>query len=110
MPGASAVSTRPVPFGTCTSRPSIVTVTSSLTGSDPLIGTDSRGLTPGNGTGPARSRWHLGYRMMRVLIDRGHHALERGLAAERAAAFVDVRPELVPELRHVAGDGHGSRV
>ena len=29
MPAASAVSTMPVPFGTCTSRSSTVTVTSS---------------------------------------------------------------------------------
>src|SRR5687768_3325117 len=60
-------------------------------------------------TGPG-SCGHLGYLLMGVLVDRGQDAFERGLAAERAAALVDVRPELVAELRDVAGDGHGRRV
>src|SRR5579883_2631481 len=39
-----------------------------------------------------------------VLVDRGEDALERGGAAERAAAVVDVRLELVAELVDVARD------
>src|SRR5262245_30563217 len=48
--------------------------------------------------------------MMRVLVDRCEDALERGLAAERAAAVVDVRLELVAELVDVARDRHRGRV
>src|SRR5262245_31584356 len=41
---------------------------------------------------------------MRVLVDRGDDAFDRGLAAVRAAALVDVRLELVPVLVDVAPD------
>src|SRR5437764_7822371 len=41
---------------------------------------------------------------MRVHLDRREHAVERRLPAERAAALVDVRLELVAELRDVARD------
>src|SRR5437763_6288491 len=73
----------PVPFGTCTTRSSIVTVTRSA----------MRDLE-----------------RMRVHLDRCEHAVERGVAAERAAALVDVRLELVPELRDVARDDDRVRV
>ena len=41
-----------------------------------------------------------------VLVDRGEDVVEGRLAAERAAALVDVLPELLAELRHVARDRH----
>src|SRR6266566_10166337 len=44
--------------------------------------------------------------MVRVLRDGGEHVVERRLAAERAAARVDVSLELVAELVDVGGHGH----
>ena len=49
-------------------------------------------------------------RLVGVLVDRREDALERRLAAERAAALVDVRLELVAELVDVARDRHRGRV
>src|SRR4051812_41989646 len=73
----------PVPLGTCTTRSSIVTVTSS-------------------------AMRHL--QRMRMHGDRREHPVERGVAVERAAALVDVCLELVPELRDVARDDDRVRV
>src|SRR5829696_5464603 len=47
---------------------------------------------------------------MVVLLDRREQALERGLAAERAAAVVDVLLELVAEAVDVARNRHRGRV
>src|SRR5215210_2741766 len=52
----------------------------------------------------------LGHGRVRVLVDRGEQALERGGAAERAAALVDVRLELAAELVDIARDRHRRRV
>src|SRR5881392_1546945 len=41
---------------------------------------------------------------MAVHGDRCEYVVERGLVAERAAALLDVRDELVAELRYVARD------
>src|SRR6266566_487909 len=112
MPAAAAVSTRPVPFGTCTERSSILTVTSSGVLNSDL----SVDLVPGPVRGPGpwtcpgtRSRWNDGSRghplrdrgVMRVLVDRREQTLERRFAAEWAVALVHVRAELVAELDHV---------
>src|SRR5436309_10805907 len=71
----------PVPFATCTVRSSIVTVTSSAT----------RDLQPALG-------------QMAMHDDGRQDVFQGGLAAERAATLVDVRDELVAELRDVARD------
>src|SRR5918992_763690 len=116
--GIPSTSTRPVPFGTLTSRPSIVSEASSgplltpldLSGMDRLAQpVPIRGIEGGTGAGGC-SCGHLDRRVVRVLVDRGRHALERRLAAVRAPALVDVRPELVAELADVARDRHRSRV
>src|SRR5476649_3072141 len=99
----------PVPFGTCTARSSIVTVTRSVTG-----GACPGALTPvpcgtfvallkswsdqGSWLSGTRSRGDLGGRRMAVHRDRRQHVVQRGSAAEGAAALVDVRLELRAEL------------
>src|SRR5581483_11342145 len=83
-PAASAVSTRPVPFGTCTSLPSIITRTSS---------------------GALKAQL-LGHRCVRVLVDGREQVRERRVSAERAAAVLEMRAELAAELRHAARDRH----
>src|SRR3954471_15323849 len=88
MPAASAASTRPVPFGTCTSFSSTVMRTSS-------------GALSGN---------HLRDRRVRVLIDGSEEVRERRVLAERTAAVREVRAELVAELRHAGRDRHRGRV
>src|SRR5512133_1955692 len=103
MPAAAAVSTMPVPFGTCTCRSSIVTVTSSGALTAHLAAVYGTGVCPNN---QPESRWHLGNRSMRMLVDRREQAFERRLAAERAPALVDVRAELVAELDDVRRNGH----
>src|SRR5579884_4250511 len=88
MPACSADSTSPVPFGTCTSFPSIVTRTSSGALNAQLL-RDGR---------------------VRVLVDRREEVRERRVGAERAAPAGEVLPELAAELRHTARDGHRGRV
>src|SRR5581483_4515724 len=87
MPACSAVSTSPVPFGTCTTCSSIVTRTSS--GALKLQLLRNRGV--------------------RVLVDGSEKIRERRVGAERAAALAQVLPELVAELRHAARDRHRGR-
>src|SRR4051812_16353708 len=84
MPACSAASTRPVPFGTWTSFSSTVMRTSS----------------------GALKRELLRYRGVLVLVDGGEEVRERRVLAERAAAVLEVRVELVAELRHARRDGH----
>src|SRR5437588_3776421 len=70
------------------------------------------GLVSGTGTCGAcpykrpASRRHscLDNGMVGVLVDRCEETLQRRLAAEGAAALVDVRAELLAELGHVRGD------
>ena len=80
----AAVSTRPVPFGTSTSRSSIVT--RDELGIAHACASATRGACA-------------------CIVDRREDALERRVAGERAAACVDVRLELVAELVDVARDG-----
>src|SRR5919201_1127295 len=119
MPAASADSTSPVPFGTCTALPSTLTRTSSAALTVPLPCNKllQRPSRPHAGTREAsnkllqaRSRRHLGNGRVPVLVDRREDALERRLTAERAAALVDVTLELVAEAIDVARDGHRRRV
>ena len=78
MPAAAAVSTRPVPFGTSTSRSSIRTLTRSV----------MREPAPRGGCASQRAP-----------------AGRRGTnPVQRAAPLVDVRLELVPELVEIAHD------
>src|SRR5919109_854253 len=56
------------------------------------------------------SSGHLHRRVVRMLVDGREEALERRLAAEGAAAAVDVRLVLVAELVDVARDRHRGRV
>src|SRR5579862_574031 len=85
MPACSALSTRPVPFGICTSFPSMVTRTSSGVLNVELL-------------------------HMVVLVGRRKEVGERRVGAERAAAVREMLFELVAELRHAAGDRHCRRV
>src|SRR4051812_38184947 len=108
MPAAAAASTSPVPLGTCTERSSIVTVTSSdalISDLEAASGTGTWGACP---YGRAGSRGHpfLDNGMVRVLVDRREETLQRRLAAEGAAALVDVSAELVSELDHVRRHRH----
>src|SRR5205823_2754479 len=57
-----------------------------------------RRLTPG------RSRWHLRYRGVGVLVDRREDPFQRRLAAERTGALIDVPLELLAEVAHVLDD------
>src|SRR5437868_1873967 len=138
MPAASAVSTRPVPLATCTSRSSTLTQTSSVmpcprrpasrnphetvvsdTGTCPpenlhsslsrrLSQEDRAGcLTPRDVCSRPDLRGHGG---VGVLIHRCEEMRKRRVLAERAAAVLEVRAELVAELRHAARDGHRRRV
>src|SRR4029079_16631471 len=97
----------PVPFGTCTFRSSIVTVTSSgalIARLEAFSGTGTSGACPYNRSASRRHPF-LDHAVVRMLIHRREQTLERRLTAERAAALVDVGPELVAELDHVRGDG-----
>src|SRR5256885_15500960 len=47
---------------------------------------------------------------MGVLIHRREEVCQRRVLAERATAVLEVRAELVAELRHAARDGHRGRV
>src|SRR5438094_640695 len=91
----------PFPFGTWTSRSSILTRSSSV-----LIRAPLRVQRSGSGTGccaGACSYEHL--EAVRVVhVARREDPFERRLAVERTAAAVDVRDELAAPLLQVAVD------
>src|SRR6185436_19133291 len=95
----------PVPFGTCTVRSSIVTLTSS----GALTSHSRNGGSPYEESA-TRSRGYLGDGRVRVHRHRREDVVQRGRVAERAAALLDVRDELLAELRDVARDGHRGRL
>src|SRR5581483_12125522 len=125
MPAASAVSTTPVPFGTWTSRSSILTRTSSVligrTSTDERWGGGSSAGEPGgfptqqSKRGSRRRVTCSQARLVRdrsemVLVDRRIEAGQGRVGSERAAAVLEVGAKLVAELGHAARDGHRSRV
>src|ERR1051326_1314159 len=110
-PAAGAVSTSPVPFGTCTATSSTVTVTSSgaLTTSplrtgprdspwDMCAADEAEGLSLGR----VCSRRHRRGRMMGMRVARRDDALHRRLAVEGTVPQLHVLLELAAELAQVA--------
>src|SRR5919202_269562 len=111
----------------CASRASSDAITSATVRALVLHATWRRSANPESGTrneGSWRVTQALGSRCasgsrgnalfdhgrVRVLVDGREQAVERRLAAERAAALLDVAAELIAELVDVARDRHRRRV
>src|SRR5918999_1479575 len=127
MPAQRAVSIRPVPLGTWTSMPSIVTVTSSgaLIGAlpDPFVchawarrryarSGGRSAAAPGRVPKSDASSGHLDLRAHArvMLVDRRHEVIQRRFTAEGAPALVEMPLVLLAELRDVARNRHRGRV
>src|SRR5215213_10488887 len=109
MPASSAASTIPIPAGTCSSRSSIVTVTSSGV-LNPLPPSRLPGTEPAEVSLRRRSTRHLCRRLMMMLVDGRENPLQRRLAAEWAPALVDVPLELLAEALDVLDHRAGGKV
>src|SRR4051794_30678375 len=132
MPADIAVSTRPVPFGTCTSRSSIVTRTSSViprtaslscSGNVRRRSRRTRTSLPWCAPPPCRRRRRDRESLPRssrvdllrdgrvvVLVDGREEVREGAVLAERAATGAEVLAELGAELRDTARHRHRSGV